>query len=89
MISGMMTHSTFILVTHSYRSHSCEKQNLLQNRLEYLRLLVIDEVFMVGSQTLFSVSCRDQSLMTPSQTHLFYLYEICRFVPTTNCQTTT
>ena len=67
-IGGMTIHSTFQLGTQrTYQSLSSEKQNVLHNKLQHLHLLIIDEVSMVGSQTLFDIHRRLKEIMGRSE----------------------
>ena len=63
-IGGKTLHSTLHLNTHSnYQSLSSEKQNYLHNAYEHLRVVIIDEISMVGSQTLYDVHSRLKEIM--------------------------
>jgi len=67
-IGGMTIHATFLLgKRHNYQSLSSEKQNALYNRLQYLSLVIIDEVSMVGSDTLFDIHRRLKEIMGRSE----------------------
>ena len=67
-IGGMTIHATILLGTrHNCQSLSSEKQNALYNRLHCLHLVVIDEVSMVGSDTLFDIDCRLKEIIGRSE----------------------
>lgn len=66
-IGGLTLHSAFQLNTQrSYQSLSSERQQTLHNILQHLHLLIIDEISMVGSQTLFDIHRRLKEIMNRS-----------------------
>ena len=66
-IGGMTLHSAFLLNTHhGYQSLSGERQQTMHNKLKHLRVLIIDEISMVGSQTLFDIHRRLKEIMNRS-----------------------
>ena len=67
-IGNMTIHATYLLGTRqNYQSLSSEKQNALYNRLHCLHLVIIDEVSMVGSDTLFDIYRRLKEIMGRSE----------------------
>ena len=66
-IDGLTLHSAFLLETgnkqHIYRSLGSDKQNTLRSRLSKLRLLIIDEVSMVGADILYQIHRRLEDIM--------------------------
>ncbi|XP_035683454.1 uncharacterized protein LOC118420666 [Branchiostoma floridae] len=66
-IDGLTLHSAFLLETttksHEYRSLGSDKLNTLRSRLSKLRLLIIDEVSMVGANILLQVHRRLEDIM--------------------------
>ncbi|KAI8484274.1 hypothetical protein Bbelb_380590 [Branchiostoma belcheri] len=66
-INGLTLHSAFLLETINkrgdYRALGSDRLNTLRSRLSKLRLLVIDEVSMVGSSMLVHIHRRLQDIM--------------------------
>ncbi len=68
-VDGMTLHSAFSLPIgkKQYCPLNNEKLNTIRSRLGKLRLLIIDEVSMVGADTLFHIHRRLEDLMQTSQ----------------------
>ncbi|XP_066268348.1 uncharacterized protein [Branchiostoma lanceolatum] len=66
-IDGLTLHSAFLLETgnkgHEYRSLGSDKINTLRSRLSNLRLIIIDEISMVGADILVHVHRRLEDIM--------------------------
>ncbi|XP_066265421.1 uncharacterized protein [Branchiostoma lanceolatum] len=66
-IDGLTLHSAFLLETgnkgHEYRSLGSDKINTLRSRLSKLRLIIIDEISMVGADILVHVHRRLEDIM--------------------------
>ena len=74
-ISGMTLHAGFLLSTAKYNSSqdlSHDKLNTLRSRLSNLKLLIIDEISMVGCNTLLLIHKRLQQIMGVSDDLTFY-----------------
>jgi len=66
-IGGLTLHSALQLNTsHSYQSLSSERQQTLHNILRHLHLVIIDEISMVDSQTLFDIHRELKEIMNRS-----------------------
>ena len=73
-INGMTLHSALLLGRGKYGGFqplSHDKQNTLRNKLSHLMLIIIDEVSMVGSNTLLEIHKRLQQIKGVSDDVIF------------------
>ena len=66
-INGITIHSTFVLNDHrksgtTYYSLGADTLNTLQSQLEELMVVIIDEISMVGAETLYKIHMRLQEI---------------------------
>ena len=78
-IGGMTLHSAFLLPckkanyqTDTLHKLSQERRNTLRCKLQTAKLLIIDEISMVSSQTLHNVHLRLQEIMGVSDPHVYF-----------------